>query len=78
MKTYVLRNDQLGTPVYLCGSCDLAIGSGIVFSPVVFNAEEFSTKGAAKEIAKQLPGVWTISEMSGLQVSENLMMAVRS
>lgn len=73
-KAYVIRNDQMGTAIYLCGSCDLALGSGLVVSPVIFNAEEFSTKKAAEEIAKKLPGSWTVSEVSSTGFSENLIM----
>ncbi len=64
--TYAIVNEASDTRLFLCGSCELMLGSGIVVSPVIFNAETFDTKKEAKEIIKQLPGKdWKITEILG-------------
>lgn len=64
--SYVIVNEKGDTRLFLCGSCQLSLGWGMVVSPVIFNAENFATKKEAKEVLKQMKSKdWVISEMLG-------------
>jgi hypothetical protein len=72
-KRYVVRNDAIG--VYFAGVVPLHLGDGVVISPMIFAAVELDTKAEAQRVASQLPGDWTVSEVSSA-MSKNLVGAV--
>lgn len=64
--SYAIVNEKGDTRLFLCGSCELQLGWGMVVSPVIFNAEIFTTKKEAKQILKQMQSKdWVITEIIG-------------